>query len=209
MHYNNLIAAELANKTTNYLCPNCNEIVILAGGRVQKNHFRHKVGGTYESCKLFVKGLKQNLTINAGTEVLFLEEMTNLVEREDYTIISYSVDDFNENKVPFLKFCNLNQSDFEKLGLEDMSDYGKYIRSKGLKYKHLYKECTYASIKRRLFKFKHFDVNINDATEAGFGVLKLHKGIYAGEKFLFSISPVDDDFNIKVRNYLEALPTEN
>jgi hypothetical protein len=112
---NKLIQAELSIKGTTYLCPNCKEIVVLAGGGSQRAHFRHKFGGKYETCKLFIKGLESQVNIKQMKQIeifddsiLLINEMKNLVEWNDYTILSYQIEDFKGKKIPFLRFCNLN-----------------------------------------------------------------------------------------------------
>jgi hypothetical protein len=207
---NNLILAELAIKGMNYLCPNCKEIVVLAGGGTQQVHFRHKIGGKYETCQLFVKALESEDNINQkeiyeDNNILFINGMTNIVEGDDYTILSYQIEDLKRNKIPFLRFCNLNQDDVKRFSMEEISEY---IKGKGLKYKALWKMCNYQSIEKKIFKVKNLDVDINAAIDAGFGVLELHKGIYAGQKFMFgfgSLSDGDDDFNIGLRLYLNSV----
>jgi hypothetical protein len=205
---NNLISAELAIKGTNYLCPNCKEIVVFAGGGAQQSHFRHKVGGKYENCELFVKGLENEISNNQNEiyenkNILFIKGMTNLVERDDYTILSYRIEDLKKNMIPFLRFCNLNQEDFNKFSMKEISEY---IKGRGLKYKALWKMCNYQSIEKKIFKIKHLDVDINAAIDAGFGVLELHNGIYAGQKFMFVFdSLAHDDFNNRLGLYMNAV----
>ena len=54
----NLIQANQAHKNIGgYTCPCCGEEVTKAGGRTQKDHFRHKVGGKKEWCDLYTQGL--------------------------------------------------------------------------------------------------------------------------------------------------------
>ncbi|MDF9844959.1 MULTISPECIES: hypothetical protein [unclassified Paenibacillus] len=185
---NNLIHAKLSVKGTAYFCPKCKEIVVRAGGGGQQVHFRHKVGGNYVACELFVKGLESDNNakqreIYDASNVLFINDM-NLVEGIDYTILSYKIEDLNRNMVPLLRFCNLNQKD-----VKEFSKVLEYIRGGDLKYKAMWKICNYQIIKKEIFKIvNHSDVDINVAIDKGFGVLQLHKGDYAGQKFLFDLS---------------------
>lgn len=216
---NNLISAELSVKGTTYRCPNCKEIVVLAGGGTQRIHFRHKVGGKYEACELFVKGLEsevnneialnekgnfsdqQQREIYENNNILFINEMKNLVEEVDYSILSYQIEDFERKKIPVLRFCNLNQEDFTEFSKEKILEY---IRGRGLKYKALWKICNYPSIEKKIFKVKHSDVDINAAIDVGFGVLKLHKGNYAGQKFMFDPLLIDGNLNSRLGLYILA-----
>lgn len=54
----NLIPASKANKyIEGYTCPCCGNEVIKAGGTSQRDHFRHKVGGSQKYCDLYTQGL--------------------------------------------------------------------------------------------------------------------------------------------------------
>lgn len=205
---NNLISADLAIKGTNYLCPNCKEVVVLAGGDVQQSHFRHKFGGRYEDCELFVKGLESEFNTNQkeifeNNNILFIRD-TNLYEGDDYTILSYRVEDLKGNMIPFHRFCNLNQDEFKTSSMEQISEY---MKERGLKYKALWKMCNYSSIFGKIFKINQLDVDINAAIDVGFGVLELHKGIYVGQKFMFDFDSWlnNDDFNITLGLYMNAV----
>jgi hypothetical protein len=206
---NNLLHAKHAVKGTTYLCPNCKEIVVPAGGGSQRVHFRHKVGGKYEDCELFVKGLESEVNseqreVYEVSHVLFINEMMNLVEGDDYTILSFQIEDLKRKKIPFFRFCNLNQEDVKEFSMEKVAEY---IRGSGLKYKALWKICNYQSIEKKIFKVKHSDVDINAAVDVGFGVLELHKGDYAGQKFMFDALRTDDNFNIRLGLYMKTAST--
>jgi hypothetical protein len=88
-----------------------------------------------------------------------------------------------------------------------MEKVSEYIRGRGLRYKALWKICNYQSIEKKIFKVKHSDVDINAAIDVGFGVLKLHKGNYAGQKFMFDSLFSDDNFNTRLGLYLNSVST--
>jgi len=105
---NNIIHTEFAFKGKTYLCPNCKEVVVRAGGGIQRAHFRHKVGGKYEACELFIKGLENEVNlyqrdIYEDNNVLFFHEMSNLVETVDYRILSYEIEDLKRKKTPLYR----------------------------------------------------------------------------------------------------------
>lgn len=179
-----LIEAEKSFKGTFYTCPNCKERVVKAGGDLQQPHFRHKVGGQYKECKLFVENLEQrkDLKLSNEVKVIYIEGMNNLVEGEDYTIVSYEIEDLKRNKVPLLRFCNIDQEKMNEFNKEKIM---KTITSKGIKYRALWKICNYPSISNKIFRIENYDVDIDAAIDANFGVLEFCKGKYMGQKFMF------------------------